>query len=61
MRELSSEIPLVLEIHEAAVTNPKDISELSRQIRELNIRIAYDDFGAGQGRIAELGECPPTS
>ncbi len=31
VRELSSEIPLVLEIHEGSSHEPKDISELSRQ------------------------------
>ena len=59
LRTLSQNLPIVLEIHEAAVTNPKEMSELTRQIRDLNIGIAYDDFGAGQGRLAELGECPP--
>jgi EAL domain-containing protein (putative c-di-GMP-specific phosphodiesterase class I) len=59
IRQLSSEIPLVLEIHEAAVTSPREVVELTKHIRDLGIRIAYDDFGAGQGRLAELGECPP--
>lgn len=59
VRELSTELPIVLEIHEAAVTNPQEIAELTKSIRELDVSIAYDDFGAGQGRIAELGECPP--
>jgi EAL domain-containing protein (putative c-di-GMP-specific phosphodiesterase class I) len=59
IRQLSPEIPLVLEIHESAVTSPHAVGELTKQIRDLNIRIAYDDFGAGQGRLAELGESPP--
>lgn len=59
LRTLSPDFPIVLEIHEAAVTEPAAIKELTNGIRDLNIGIAYDDFGAGQGRIAELGECPP--
>lgn len=59
LRTLSPDFPIVLEIHEAAVTEPAAIKELTKGIRDLNIGIAYDDFGAGQGRIAELGECPP--
>lgn len=59
LRTLTSDLPIVLEIHEAAVTNPKEMSVLTKQIRDLHIGIAYDDFGAGQGRLAELGECPP--
>ncbi len=54
LRTLSPDFPIVLEIHEAAVTEPAAIKELTKGIRDLNIGIAYDDFGAGQGRIAEL-------
>ncbi len=60
LRTLSPDFPIVLEIHEAAVTQPDVISELTKRIRDLNIGIAYDDFGAGQGRIAELGNAHPT-
>ncbi len=59
LRLFAPDQPLVLEIHEAAVTSPTEVSELAKKIRDLDIRIAYDDFGAGQGRIAELGEAPP--
>ncbi len=29
------------------------------QLLELDIELAYDDFGAGQSRLAELAEVPP--
>lgn len=59
VRRLSEVIPIVLEVHEAAITDPKEMRELRAQLRELNIGIAYDDFGAGQTRLAELIEAPP--
>ena len=32
---------------------------LRARLKELNIGIAYDDFGAGQTRLSELTEAPP--
>jgi EAL domain-containing protein (putative c-di-GMP-specific phosphodiesterase class I) len=51
--------PMVLEIHEAAVTDPKSMRELRASLIALDIRLAYDDFGAGQARLNELVEVPP--
>jgi EAL domain-containing protein (putative c-di-GMP-specific phosphodiesterase class I) len=48
-----------LEIHEAAVTCVKQMREMRALLNELNMGLAYDDFGAGQARIVELGEAPP--
>lgn len=53
------EAPLVLEIHESAVTNVRSLLALRNQLKELNIGLAYDDFGAGQSRLTELAEVPP--
>ncbi len=59
IRQLSSEVPIILEVHEAAITDPREMRELRAQLKELNIGIAYDDFGAGQTRLTELVEAPP--
>jgi EAL domain-containing protein (putative c-di-GMP-specific phosphodiesterase class I) len=59
MRELAPEHELVLEIHEAAITDTRVMSELRAELADLNVSLAYDDFGAGQGRLAELIEVPP--
>jgi EAL domain-containing protein (putative c-di-GMP-specific phosphodiesterase class I) len=32
---------------------------LQAALQELNIGLAYDDFGAGQARLVELAEVPP--
>lgn len=59
VRKLSADLPITLEIHEAAITNSLEMSELKKQLRDLDIKIAYDDFGAGQNRLAELCSAPP--
>jgi EAL domain-containing protein (putative c-di-GMP-specific phosphodiesterase class I) len=62
LQALRRELPkerLALEIHEQAVTSPSMVRELRRTLAELDIQLAYDDFGAGRGRINELIEVPP--
>ena len=61
VRQLSREVPLVLEVHEAAITDPGEMCELRDQLSELNIGIAYDDFGSGQTRLSELIEARRTT
>ncbi len=50
---------LVLEIHEASVTNRSVMRELSAAVKDLEIELAFDDFGSGQARLAELIEARP--
>jgi EAL domain-containing protein (putative c-di-GMP-specific phosphodiesterase class I) len=52
-------IEFTAEIHEAAIVNVAGIVDLKAALRERGIRLAYDDFGAGQARLLELGEAPP--
>ena len=59
LRELAPRVNMVLEIHEAAVTCVRQMRELRALLDELNIGLAYDDFGAGQARLVELSEAPP--
>lgn len=58
-RQLTQDLPMVLEVHEAAITNPSEMRELKRQLRDIDVGLAYDDFGAGQTRLSELIEAPP--
>ncbi|MFK8111181.1 MAG: EAL domain-containing protein [Rubripirellula sp.] len=58
-REMAGQVKMVLEIHEAAVTNRKLMQSLQAALIELDIELAYDDFGAGQARLAELIEARP--
>ena len=58
-RQLTSQTQLVLEIHEAAIADPKQMRELKERLRDLRVELAFDDFGAGQTRLAELTEARP--
>jgi EAL domain-containing protein (putative c-di-GMP-specific phosphodiesterase class I) len=51
--------PMTAEISETLVTSPASMREFSTELKNLQIELAYDDFGAGQGRLAELAEAPP--
>lgn len=59
LRKAHPEIRIVLELHEAAITNPTAIASLNRQLQLFGIGLAYDDFGAGQARLQELVTVPP--
>jgi EAL domain-containing protein (putative c-di-GMP-specific phosphodiesterase class I) len=59
LRALAPHLDLALEIHESLLTGPVAIAELRQLLSESNIGLAYDDFGAGQARLLELGEAPP--
>lgn len=59
LRESSPTRPMVLEIHEGTATQTQPMRELRAKLDDLNIGLAYDDFGAGQARLIELVEVPP--
>jgi EAL domain-containing protein (putative c-di-GMP-specific phosphodiesterase class I) len=59
LREAHPRQRMTLEIHEAAVTDAVQMSEIRSTLTELNIGLAYDDFGAGQSRFNELARHPP--
>ncbi len=46
--------PMVLEIHEAANTEPGLVREVRSQLADVDIKLAFDDFGCGQARMREL-------
>ena len=49
---------ITIEVHEAAVTRIDQMRQLRDQLTSLDMQLAYDDFGAGQGRLLELTEVP---
>lgn len=51
-------IRLVIEVHETAVMEVARMRELAARLKDIGVRFAYDDFGAGQARLNELGEVP---
>ena len=59
IRQHCPKLPITLEIHEAAVSSTEAMRELRDQLRSFDISLAFDDFGAGQARLAELSEVHP--
>jgi EAL domain-containing protein (putative c-di-GMP-specific phosphodiesterase class I) len=59
VRQLTPDHPITLEIHESAITSSTEMYELRNRLRDLDIQIAYDDFGAGQNRLSELCNAAP--
>lgn len=49
---------LVVEVHETAVMDVARMKDLAARLKDIGVRFAYDDFGAGQARLNELGEVP---
>ena len=50
---------LVIEVHEDLVADSNKMLGLRSLTREHNIKLAFDDFGAGQSRFAELVDISP--
>ncbi|MEM9404524.1 MAG: EAL domain-containing protein [Acidobacteriota bacterium] len=59
LRERHPSTVLVLEVHESAALDASSMKLLRNELRALDIELAYDDFGVGQSRLAELLEVPP--
>lgn len=59
LRAVAPEYFIVLEVHEAAIADPAEMKTLKEELAGLEIELAYDDFGSGQTRLAELIEAPP--
>jgi EAL domain-containing protein (putative c-di-GMP-specific phosphodiesterase class I) len=58
LRKQHPHLSLVLEIHEKAASKLDDMKMIRKELDNINIELAYDDFGAGQGRLMELIEAP---
>ena len=59
LRDADPNQAMMLEIHEAAVTDLPAMAVLQARLKDLQIALAYDDFGAGQAQILDLIEVPP--
>jgi EAL domain-containing protein (putative c-di-GMP-specific phosphodiesterase class I) len=51
--------PITLEVHEAAAVDVSVMKLLRLVLTDLQMKLAYDDFGAGQARLNELVEAKP--
>jgi EAL domain-containing protein (putative c-di-GMP-specific phosphodiesterase class I) len=59
LRSAAPDLPVTIEIHEAAVADTAHMADFRQQLTDLDMELAYDDFGAGQARLVELVEVPP--
>ncbi|GIX04668.1 MAG: diguanylate phosphodiesterase [Planctomycetaceae bacterium] len=62
LRELRQAFPrrcIVLEVHELAMDQLNNFLQLKHQLQQLEIQLAFDDFGAGQSRLQELCQVRP--
>ena len=59
LRLVAPEQKITLEIHEGASTNMTMMRELCAVLADLDIKLAFDDFGVGRARLVELGEVRP--
>ncbi len=59
LRTMAPKVNLVVEVHETAVAQIDDVRLMAARLATMNVRFAYDDFGAGQARLLELAEVPP--
>lgn len=50
---------IVIEMPESWVCNTQEMQKWVKEIRDLGMLVAYDDFGAGQSRIPDLINVPP--
>jgi EAL domain-containing protein (putative c-di-GMP-specific phosphodiesterase class I) len=60
LRNLRPHQPLTLEVHESSAADISTMKILRRELHKLEMKLAYDDFGAGQARLNELIEAEPS-
>lgn len=58
LRQQFSDVPMVLEIHEDAITDIDRMKRFADELTAMDIELAYDDFGAGQARLMEMIDIP---
>lgn len=58
LRHSYPDLRIVVEVHESAITDLAQLRAFAKRLANLDIRFAYDDFGAGQARLLELADVP---
>lgn len=59
LQQRFSGIPIVIEFHEKTIQSAETMLEYKAMLGDIGVKIAYDDFGAGQSRLLELMKAPP--
>lgn len=58
LRDANPDLPMVLEIHEDAVTDVELLKRMTDCLKTMDVELAFDDFGAGQARLMEMVDVP---
>ena len=59
IREVAPHNKIVLEINEKAAADANDFPKLHDALKDLEMGLAFDDFGVGQTRLVELSNISP--
>ena len=59
LRKTAADAPIVIEVHERAVPSIAELRRFRHILTDLEMKLAYDDFGVGQIRLVELAKTPP--
>lgn len=59
IKAVAPNMDLVIEVHETAVAEVAKMKVMADRLKSMDVKFAYDDFGAGQSRLNELAEVPP--
>ncbi|MBP86791.1 MAG: diguanylate phosphodiesterase [Planctomycetaceae bacterium] len=59
IRNLRPTQAITLEIHEGSITDIERMMALREALTDIDVRLAYDDFGSGQARLLELIKVQP--
>ena len=59
IRALRPDQPLTLEVHESALVDVSTLTTLCQRLAERKVSLAFDDFGSGESRLAELVDARP--
>ena len=59
MRAIAPSAKIFLEINEKSATETTEIPRLRHILKEVNMGLAFDDFGVGQTRLVDLARMPP--
>lgn len=59
LKHIYPEVGLVIEFHEKTIESASAMLEHKALLDEMDVKIAYDDFGAGRSRMLELVKAPP--
>ena len=58
LRERFQDLPMVLEVHEDAITDVHLMKNIANELKAMDVHLAFDDFGAGQARLMEMVDVP---